>query len=59
LGWVICEPAVKNCPGRGAQNVELLRISNQMLELTKAVHEATASHQALPERATMNSEVAK
>src|SRR6266516_5712570 len=25
-----------------AQNVELLRISNQILELTKAVHEATA-----------------
>jgi uncharacterized membrane protein len=27
-----------------AQNVELLRISNQILELTKAVHEATALH---------------
>jgi len=28
-----------------AQNVELLRISNQILELTKALHEATALHQ--------------
>ena len=27
-----------------AQNVELLRISNEILELTKAVHEATALH---------------
>ena len=26
------------------QNVELLRLSNQILELTKAVHEATALH---------------
>ena len=31
-----------------AQNVELLRISNQILELTKAVHEATALHRNRP-----------
>ena len=34
----------KTVQDEDAQNVELLRISNQILELTKAVHEATALH---------------
>jgi uncharacterized membrane protein len=38
----------KTVQDEDAQNVELLRISNQILELTKAVHEATALHRNRP-----------
>jgi uncharacterized membrane protein len=40
---VLANQEWKTVQDEDAQNVELLRISNQILELTKAVHEVTAA----------------
>jgi len=46
---VLANQQWKTVQDEDAQNVELLQLSHQILELTKAVHEATAARAGGPE----------